>query len=440
MASTVIGLFNTHSEAQKAVQALIDFGVSPKDISLVANDSRGEFKNYSVDAQGNKGAEGAATGAVSGGVLGGALGLLVGIGALAIPGIGPVLAAGPLAAALGTAGATAAATAAAGAGIGAASGGLLGGLAGLGVSDEDANVYAEGVRRGGTLVTAQVNSNSADKAAKLMRDYGAVDIHGRGTEWRQSGWSRFDANAKPYSVDEISAFQSGPAVARTETHTSQARVQDQGATVLPVAEEQLNVEKRTVDKGAVRVTTTVEERPVEEKVTLREEHVNVERRPVDSTSNVAHADLFQEKTVEVSQKAEQAVVNKTVRVIEEVVISKGVQERTETIRDTVRRQDVNVEQATATGGTRSASYASFDTDYRSDFDKHYSKSGYTYEQYAPVYHYGYELATNENYRGRKWADIEADARKNWETSNPDSWNDFKNAIRYAWDRAQSATR
>ena len=103
-------------------------------------------------------------------------GLLIGIGALAVPGIGPVLAAGPLAGALGTA--------LAGAGIGAAAGGLVGALAGLGVPEEHAEYYAEGVRRGGTLVSVQTDDVNADAAAEAMRAAGALDVEARrGQDW-----------------------------------------------------------------------------------------------------------------------------------------------------------------------------------------------------------------------------------------------------------------
>ncbi|MEP7190838.1 MAG: general stress protein, partial [Roseiflexaceae bacterium] len=149
MAKTVVGLFDTAAEAQSVVQELVNSGFQHNDISLVANDAKGEYANYHPsDTAGSSTAEGAGAGAVGGGVLGGVLGLLVGVGALAIPGIGPVLAAGPLAAALGAAGASTLV----GAGIGAAAGGIIGALVGAGIPEEDAGFYAEGVRRGGTLV------------------------------------------------------------------------------------------------------------------------------------------------------------------------------------------------------------------------------------------------------------------------------------------------
>jgi len=120
-----------------------------------------------------------------------------------------------------------------------------------------------------------------------------------------------------------------------------AELRDKEA-VIPVAEEELRVGKREVEKGGVRVTSRVKETPVEEEVRLREEHVNVERRPVDRP--VSSADYaFQEGAIEVTEKAEEAVVAKDTRVVEEVVVSKDVAERTEKVRDTLHSTDVDVQ-------------------------------------------------------------------------------------------------
>lgn len=188
MAKTVVGLFDTRAEAEQVTQALVDSGVARDDISVVANDSANGTAVGDTSTTGDSAATGAATGAVGGGVLGGALGLLVGLGALAIPGIGPIIAAGPIAAALGAAGTTALV----GAGIGAVSGGLLGALVGAGIPEEDAHYYAEGVRRGGTLVMARVDDTLTGTAYNVMQQYGAIDIENRGAEWRSSGWDRFN--------------------------------------------------------------------------------------------------------------------------------------------------------------------------------------------------------------------------------------------------------
>jgi len=202
MAKTIVGLFDSFDEAQRATQDLIDNGFSRDAISLVANDVRGQY-GTSRSVGESKAAEGAGAGALTGAVGGGVLGLLVGVGALAIPGIGPVLAAGPLVAALGAAGAATLT----GAGIGAVAGGLVGALVGAGVPEEHANYYAEGVRRGGTLVTVNAEDNRADQAYAILQRHAAVDINERGTEWKRSGWNRFDPNANPYSAEEIEGFR-----------------------------------------------------------------------------------------------------------------------------------------------------------------------------------------------------------------------------------------
>jgi uncharacterized membrane protein len=192
MAHTVVGLFRSYDQAQQAVAGLVNMGVRAEDISVVASDAEGKYTRTTGDE--HTPGEAAGTGAASGGVLGGVLGALVGIGALALPGIGPVLAVGPLAAALGSAGAGALI----GAATGAISGGLIGALVEAGVPDEHAHVYAEGVRRGGTLVTVHAVDTMSDNVAQHLRTHGAVDVDDRGTAWRQSGWDRFDPNAEPY--------------------------------------------------------------------------------------------------------------------------------------------------------------------------------------------------------------------------------------------------
>jgi uncharacterized membrane protein len=201
MATNVVGLFESWNEAQRVVQDLMDSGFDREDISIVANDAAGTYNQRTVG--GTQAEEAATSGAVGGGVLGGVLGLLVGVGALAIPGIGPVIAAGPLAAALGSAGAGALV----GAGAGAATGGLVGGLVGLGIPDNDAEIYAEGIRRGGALVSVNTSDNRVDGVAMIMQQHGVIDIDERAGQWRSSGWTRFDHQAQPYSQNEIDTFR-----------------------------------------------------------------------------------------------------------------------------------------------------------------------------------------------------------------------------------------
>ncbi len=126
----------------------------------------------------------------------------------------------------------------------------------------------------------------------------------------------------------------------------------EGDVALPVIEERIRVGKRQVERGGVRVQQHVTEKPVEETVTLREEHVSVERRPVDKPLGAVGPDAFKEGVIEVTETSEEAVVNKQARVVEEVVVGKDVTERAETVRDTVKRTDVEVEQLDANTDAR----------------------------------------------------------------------------------------
>jgi hypothetical protein len=156
--TTVVGVFDDRDNAQRAIEALKDAGFRPDDIGVTMRD-RQESRAMAEDTGAAAGA-GAATGALAGGVLGGLAGWLVGIGALAIPGIGPIIAAGPLAAAI------------SGAAIGAAGGGLIGALTGMGVPEEEARWYESEVGRGGVLVTVDADGRY-DEARRLLRQYGA---------------------------------------------------------------------------------------------------------------------------------------------------------------------------------------------------------------------------------------------------------------------------
>lgn len=188
---TMTGLYDNHDDARNAVKALEDAGVSSDDISIVSNNG-GKDR---VEGQGNNAAEGAGTGAGIGAVAGGAGGLLAGLGILAIPGVGPVVAAGWLAAT--------AAGAVAGAVAGGAAGGIVGAMIESGVPEKDAHLYAEGVRRGGSLVVARVDGSKAPAAESVLAQSRSVDLKDRRTAYTNEGWSQFDETADPYTADQI---------------------------------------------------------------------------------------------------------------------------------------------------------------------------------------------------------------------------------------------
>ena len=187
MAKTVVGLMDNMQEAQNVLQDLVNNGFRREDLSIMASDKGGQgLREAEEPSEGKARATGAAKGAGAGAAVGGLGGLIVGLTGLAIPGVGPIIAAGPLAAAL------------AGAGVGAVAGGAIGALTKMGVPEQDAHYYAEGVKRGGFLVTVTADDENAEKAADIMRRHGAVDIDKRAESWRQEGWTRFDEKIAPH--------------------------------------------------------------------------------------------------------------------------------------------------------------------------------------------------------------------------------------------------
>ena len=326
---------------------------------------------------------------------------------------------------------------------------LLETLADLGVPHDEAYAYVEGVRRGGALVVVESSDDRAERGMEILRRLHPVDIHARTAQWRQEGWTGYDA----------AAVTSTP-MARTATATrsaqeqarAQTRVAHQGATTrrvegdkeitIPVVEEDVSIGKREVERGHVRIYSRVTEQPVEESVRLREEKVTVERRPVDRPATEADFAAAGKDVIEMTETAEEPVVTKQARVVEEVVVQKEVTEHTETVHGAERHTDVDVqrEPETAPQTRRVTAIQDFAT-YTDDFRKHhitaFGTSGVAYAEYEPAYRYGYELGTNERYRSRDWAALEAEARRDWEARHPSTWERFKDAIRYGWDKVRA---
>jgi hypothetical protein len=191
LTQTVSALYDNYDAASSAVSALEAIGVAHSDISIVANNA----ENWHGKDNSTEAADDAGKGAGIGAAVGGVGGLLTGLGLLAIPGVGPVVAAGWLAAT--------AAGAVAGAAVGGATGGIVGSLTGAGVPESDAHVYAEGVRRGGSLVTAKVADERVSEAQSILQRHKSVDVNARRDSYSKSGWSSFDATAPAYTPDQV---------------------------------------------------------------------------------------------------------------------------------------------------------------------------------------------------------------------------------------------
>jgi hypothetical protein len=197
MSKTISRLYNSHAEARAAVRELEAAGVSHGDISILVSNADNaydektkSFPDRDLDGKDDR-AEGAAAGGGVGAAVGGTAGLLAGLGLIAIPGVGPVVAAGWLVAAL------------TGAAAGGATGGIIGALSQqAGISDEDAQVYAEGLRRGGALVSAKVADGDAARVQAIM-DRSSVRVADRAALYRKSGWTTYNPTARPYTRDEV---------------------------------------------------------------------------------------------------------------------------------------------------------------------------------------------------------------------------------------------
>jgi uncharacterized protein (TIGR02271 family) len=346
----------------------------------------------------------------------------------------------------------------------------------FGPDADDAGHYSEAVRRGGAVVSVTVSDESrVDSAREALAATGAVDIEKRVSEWKQTGYQGYRSDAAPYTRDEIA---------------------QERARVIPVVEEELEVGKRQVDLGAVRVVSRMVETPVNESVTLREEHANIERRPVDRPASEADLAGLRDESIEIRETAEKAVVSKSARVVEEVTVGKTATEHTEQVSDSVRRTVVDVQNeggTSATGMTGSttgtttglgggttgmsgtsaglgsttagmagttaglaggtmgttgsmmgttadnmgatATSADYDDDFRSDWNTRYATTGGSYDDYAPAYRYGSTLGSDTRYKGRSWDEVESGARSDWQTKYPNSsWDNFRAAVRHGWER------
>lgn len=212
----------------------------------------------------------------------------------------------------------------------------------LAIPAEDKAVLDENIRRGGAVFYAHVPDDKFDAVATALGHAGAADFGEKEAAWRREGWTTPSATGAAGTAHTASS-----ATAHRDRNTAATEER------VPLAEEQIAVGKREVNHGHVRVRSYVVETPVEERITLRDEHVDVERRPADRSVQPSE-DAFRDRVIEVAETDEEAVVSKDVRVREEVVIRKDVEERVETVHDTVRRTEVEVERDTDRPAARTA--------------------------------------------------------------------------------------
>ncbi|HYC32974.1 MAG TPA: YsnF/AvaK domain-containing protein [Gemmatimonadales bacterium] len=290
---TVVGLFQDQPAAEAAIQRLTAAGFREQQIGVAVRDR--EQQKAITEGTGAQTAEAATTGALGGGVVGGVIGLLAGVGALAIPGVGPIIAGGALASTL------------AGAGVGAAAGGLLGALVGMGIPEEDAKHFEEGFKQGGILVTVQAGARVSE-ARHALAEGGTADL--------------------------------GPTTRNYARTAATDRTEE--TQRLELREEELDVNTRQVQAGEVRLGKEVvtEQRSIE--VPVSREEVVIERHPV-AGREASDATLDAEEEVRIPLMEEEVEVRKRPVVREEISLGKRRVQGTETVTDTVRREEARID-------------------------------------------------------------------------------------------------
>lgn len=377
MTKTIVALYDHRSDAETASRDLQAAGFESSVIEILSHSdlSSGGWGDRDLSGSPTGTAAGTLTGDSSIGAASGMARTDLSTGYVASPNTVPATGAGlGMESGLG-AGAGMGTMGSGGIMTGTATGGMLARLTGWGIPNQDAQVYAEGVRRGGSLLKLRLEEEDVDRAMDVLERGNVVDVEERGSAYRETGWTGYDETAAYY--DDQSAEEervryspgrtaidttgsttmgsttagtasglTGAAAAMRDVNTDSTRTGSAGREEqIPIVEEQVNIGKRSVERGGIRVRSYVVETPVEEQVRLRDETVTVERRPgglVEGSSEVP-ADAFRERTIEVTETDEEAVVSKTAHVRETVVVRKDVEERAQSVRDTVRRTEVEIE-------------------------------------------------------------------------------------------------
>ncbi|HEX9950336.1 MAG TPA: YsnF/AvaK domain-containing protein [Rubricoccaceae bacterium] len=288
-------------------------------------------------------------------------------------------------------------------------------LTGYGVARDEATFYAEGLRRGGSLVVVRTQDADTETAVDIMAEHNPVRYEDRASEYAST-----DASAPFYSAEETTAERS--------------RYAGQNQQRLQEIQESLQVGKREVVRGAVRVSTRVESENVQEQITLREESVRVDRTAVDRELTPAEADAaFQDKTIEVVAHAEEPVVAKTAHVTGEVVVGLEATERQETVGGTVRSTHVEVDETGASSGMAGG------MDDEAHFQSTYGTSGRSFAQMQPAYAYG--RSARSTYTGdfdTHEASMRSDYESRYGNSGDGAWDNVKDAVRHGFTRAKHA--
>jgi uncharacterized protein (TIGR02271 family) len=340
-------------------------------------------------------------------------------------------------------------------------------LARIGVPDEDARLYSSRLSGGKAVVAVQAPDNEVEKAESILERSGAVQLDDDGGVL-------------------TSQLTASPTEAIGTAGTARANSQE---TVIPVIEEELQVGKRATTRRRVRIYPRIVDEPVDEQISLRQEHVEVQRRPVDRPVEEHDLNALKQGAVEMSETSEEPVVQKKARVVEEIVVSKDVKQENRNVHDTVRKTEVNVDEgdrpvATKDVQARSAprpNYSSAainagsETDARinqaatkddpvastsgmpssepwkkhanqalgtmtdastamGDADVERMKRESSATDVESAHRYGTMLANDPRYKGKEWGTIEPEAEREWPQHEKGAWQEFKDMVRHAWEK------
>jgi uncharacterized protein (TIGR02271 family) len=379
---TVVGLFESGNKARNAIDELARLGFAPRSISVVTN-----LSTKSAIEAGSAGA---------------------GLHTMKLSDVGTVAASGPLGEALER-----------------PDGGLAAVLRRMGLSSDLAIHYASGVERGETLESLTVEDADVDRVAAVMKKHAAAQLREDVSKAEKAEKTEETATAGEKAA--TAGIASGAIGQAAPSKLGEERIGEKRGEghafaeeerTIPVYREELRVGKREVERGAVRVTTHVVEKPYSEQVVLREEHVEVERRPADRLVRPGETE-FKEGEIQMAEMGEEAIGAKQTRLVEEVIVHKHVAERTATVGDTLRSTQVDVRTFDASS-------------YRGHFDK-LKLAGTKFEEHLPAYQFGEGIARPS--ASSRWEDIEGEARSRWEAQRPGTWDKFRDSIRHAWSRS-----
>ena len=421
---TVVGLYDELANAHDTVNDLVTAGFDRNNISLVAGDRDNTYSDsLRAGAAADEATENAMAGALTGGAIGGMAGMLVGLGALAIPGLGPVIAAGPIVAGL------------TGAGIGAAAGGLLGALVGWGIPEEHATYYAEGVRRGSTLVAVKADESRVEEAVNVMDRHNPVNIERRSEYWRSSGWSGYDPQAGAYTSEQIAS----------ERASYNTYADDDYTTYSPLFRQHYD----TSYTGMGRDYSWYEpayrygyDLAVNERYNDYDTWDEVEAEARGGWSRTEYATRSAWEDIKDSVRHAWESVKETLDVDDDEDGTWDVADPDEDRNYAYGRSGSSSWSGAQVHGDRytSSTASTGDQEFRAHYDSNFANSRYGYNEYLPAYRYGHNLANYAPYQDRSWNEVESEVRNRWEETNRGTWEDVKDAVRYGWNQVRDAVR